>query len=1009
MILVQHLYYEHMEETEGSRWLAYVLFTAVVGVLLLAHWLGYVPTVFGVNTALLLALFGGYKIYYKAIAGLFDKRITADLAIVIAIGAALAIGEYIAAAEAVFIMLVGEGLEEFASRRTRTAIKQLIDLAPQRARLKVAGEGEREVAIAEVQTGDIVIVRPGERIPVDGTIAFGCASINEAPITGESLPVEKGFGEAVYAGSVNAVGALEIAATRVGDDTTLAQIVALIEKAEQQKAPAVRLADRYAAWFLPLLAITAVATFYFTGDWLRTVAVLLVACPCALILATPAAVVAGIGRLARAGVLVKSGAQLEAMAGVDCVVFDKTGTLTAGRPVIAGITSFNSHAENDLLKLAALAEQRSEHAIAQLIVQETRARGLFIAEAEEFKVEPGLGVEAQSNGTRVVVGNRRMLAARQIELSAAAEAELTALEQAGGTPVIIAENGVAQGAVSVRDELRAEAKAVIRALRNAGVKRVVLLTGDRERIAQSIGRAAGVDEIHAELLPQQKVELIERLKRSGLRVAMVGDGINDAPALATADVGIAMGAGGTDIAIEEAGIVLMNDRLERLPLLLEVGRATLAVIKQNIWGFALAFNVASVAAASLGWLGPAGAAVTHQVSALLVVLNALRLLVYGEVREHALVKRSAAFTHEAGHWLEHLAPQLRLQHAMHNGIHWFQHHQSTVWRSAGPLLLLGYALSGITLVGPDELVVVQRFGRKVDAAGPGLHLRWPWAVEQITKLKPQRVQVAELGFRTLSIDAGAAPTEPLAYEWNLQHRSGRYEKRPDEALMLTGDENLIEVNAVVQYAVGAPDDYLFATTDPANLVSVAAEAALRALIGQTPLDAVLTTGRSAIEGQARDLAQRKLDAYRSGARILSVQLQDVHPSLEVVDAFRNVASASEEKSTLMNQAEAYRNEQLELARGQALARLAEAAGYTTERGNRASGEAERFKLAEGAFKQAPGVTATRLYLESIEKVLAGRKKLIIDASKFGRRQMFFLDQQGSVIDPAALVAPEKRE
>ncbi len=1013
MILVQHLSYEHMEATEGSRWLAYVLFTALVGVLLLAHWLGYVPAIFGVNTALLLALFGGYKIYYKAIAGLFDKRITADLAIVIAIGAALIIGEYIAAAEAVFIMLVGEGLEEFASRRTRTAIKQLIDLAPQRARLKVAGEGEREVAIAEVQTGDIVIVRPGERIPVDGTITFGCASINEAPITGESLPVEKGFGEAVYAGSVNAVGALEIAVTRVGADTTLAQIVALIEKAEQQKAPVVRLADRYATWFLPLLAVVAVATFYFTGDWLRTVAVLLVACPCALILATPAAVVAGIGRLARAGVLVKSGAHLEALAGVDCFVFDKTGTLTAGRPVIAGIASFNhsgnGHDENALLKLAALAEQRSEHAIAQLIVQETRARGLFVAEAEEFKVEPGLGVEARSNGTRVVVGNRRMLAARQISLSAEAEAELTALEQNGGTPVIIAENGKAQGAVSVRDELRAEAKAVIQALRRSGVQRVVLLTGDRERVAQSIGREAGVDEIHAELLPQQKVELIERLKRSGLRVAMVGDGINDAPALATADVGIAMGGGGTDIAIEEAGIVLMNDRLERLPLLLEVSRATLTVIKQNIWGFALAFNVASVVAAALGWLGPAGAAVTHQASALLVVLNALRLLVYGQVREHTLVRRSAAFTHDAGHWLEHLAPQQRLQHALHNGIRWLQHHQSTVWRAAGPLLLLAYALSGLTLVGPDEMVVVQRFGRKVDAAGPGLHLRWPWPVEQVTKLKPQRVQVAELGFRTLSIDAAATPAEPLAYEWNLQHRSGRYEKRPDEALMLTGDENLIEVNAVVQYAVGAPDDFLFATTNPANLVSVAAEAALRALIGQTPLDAVLTTGRSAIEGQARDLTQRKLDEYHSGARILSVQLQDVHPSLEVVDAFRNVASASEEKSTLINQAEAYRNEQLELARGQALARLAEAAGYTTERSNRASGEAERFKLAEGAFKQAPGVTATRLYLESIEKVLAGRKKLIIDASKFGRRQMFFLDQQGSVIDPAALVAPDKRE
>ena len=357
MIIVQHLSYDQMDEGGGPRRLGYALFTALVGLALLARWQGYLPALFGVDTALLIALFGGYKIYFKAIAGLFERRITADLAIMLAIGAALAIGEYVAAAEAVLIMLIGEGLEAFASRRTRRAIERLIDLAPRRARVRIEGEGEREVAVAEVKTGDIVIVRPGERIPVDGTIRFGCSAINEAPITGESLPVEKGFGEAVYAGSVNTIGALEIEATGVGEETTLARIVALIENAERQKAPAVRLADRYASWFLPLLAVAAGATFYFTGDGMRTVAVLLVACPCALILATPAAVVAGIGRLARAGVLVRSGAQLEAMAGVDCVAFDKTGTLTAGRPAITRIATFNGRSENEVLTLAALAEQ----------------------------------------------------------------------------------------------------------------------------------------------------------------------------------------------------------------------------------------------------------------------------------------------------------------------------------------------------------------------------------------------------------------------------------------------------------------------------------------------------------------------------------------------------------------------------------------------------------------------------------------------------------------------------
>lgn len=1014
MIIIQHLSYDHLEDAKPEQWFFYIFFTTAVGVLLLLNWLGVFTTIFGLNTAILLTLIGGYNIYYKAISALFAKRITADLAILIAIGAALAIGEYFAAAEAVFIMLVGEGLEEFASRRTRSAIEKLIALTPKTAHLK-SGAEEKEVALADVQVNDVVIVRPGERIPVDGVIASGSSSINEAPITGESLPVDKGVGAAVFAGSVNTLGALEVRVTGVGADTTLARIIALIEEAEHKKAPAVRLADRYATFFLPLLLVMAAATYYFTGEWVRTVAVLLVACPCALILATPAAVVAAIGRLARDGILVKSGAALEAMASVDCVVFDKTGTITAGRPVITNITSFNGHSENELLQLAALAEQRSEHVIAQLIVRETRARGLTIAAAEEFTIDPGLGVEARSNGQRVIVGNRRMMEARQVEITAVTDAALAALERAGQSSIIITENGIVQGVISVEDSLRADTKGAIHQLHHAGIKRTVLLTGDRERVAQNIGRNAGLDEIHAELLPQHKVAFIEQLKRAGQRVAMIGDGINDAPALATADVGIAMGVAGTDIAIEEADIVLMNDRLDRLPLLIEVSRAALAVIKQNIWLFAFAVNIASILAASLGIIGTVGAAAMHQVSALLVVLNALRLLGHGSFSESIIGRRGHQLQHKAEHQLEHLTywlkqriPALSFSVAWRAGRHWLEQNYRPVIKYGLAALLLLYVLSGITLIGPDEAAVVRRFGRRVATAGPGLNYRLPWPIEQLTRIKPQQVQVTEFGFRTLS-PAAAQPTavEPTAYEWNLQHRGGRYERNAEEALMLTGDENLIEVNAVVQYAIGSPDDFLFSTTDPSNVMRVAAEAALRLLIGKTSLDTVLTTGRNEIERQAQDAVQRKLDEYQSGLQVIAVQLQDVHPSIEVVDAFRNVSSAFEEKNKLINQAEAYRNEQVELARGQGLARLAEAAGYTTNRANRATGDAERFKQAVEAYKGARGVTETRLYLETIEQVLAGKKKLIIDASKFGRRQMFFVDPKGSLLDPTA--TPEKRE
>jgi len=1006
---VLHVTYSHLTESNSGKWLAYVLFTAAVGVLLLLNWLGIFKTFAGIDTAILLTLIGGYKIYYNSISALFERRIIAEIAIFIAIAAALAIGEYVAAAEAVFIMLVGEGLEEFASRRTRAAIEGLIDLAPKTARIKV-GDEEREVAIAEVQVGDIVIVRPGERIPVDGEIIAGRSSINEAPITGESIPADKGFGDTVYAGSVNAAGALDVRATRVGEETTLAKIIALIEEAEHKKAPAVRLADRYAKFFLPLLLIAAAVTWYFTGEIVRTVAVLLVACPCALILATPAAVVAAIGRLAREGVLVKSGASLEAAASVDCIVFDKTGTITEGRPVITNITSLNGHSENELLQMAALAEQRSEHVVAQLIIAETRARGLAIAAAEEFTIDPGLGVEACTNGRRVLVGNRRLIESRQIQIDDAAETALSTLELEGHSPVLVAENGIVQGIISVQDSLRAESREAIHQLHHAGVKRTVLLTGDRERIARSIARSAGLDEVHAELLPQQKVEMVERLKCAGLRVAMVGDGINDAPALATADVGIAMGVAGTDITIEEADIVLMNDRLERLPLLLEVSRATLRIIGQNIWVFAIAINILSIAVAGLGVIGPAAAAATHQVSALLVVLNSLRLLAYGRFGENTVVKRVARFKHDAGHYLEHHAPSWKLSsalgHAAHHFQHWLDHHRDAVVKSGVAILALLWLLSGITIVGPDETAVVKRFGRRTAAPlAPGLHYQLPWPIDEVTKLKPNRIQVAEIGFRTLQTPSPESPVEPAAYEWNLQHRSGRYEKKAEESLMLAGDENLIEVNAVVQYAVASPDKYLFETTDPATVVRVASESALRLLIGQSTLDAVLTTGRTEIEKQTKELIQGKLDAYQSGLRIVAVQLQDVHPSVEVVDAFRNVSSAFEEKSRLVNEAEAYRNEQVALARGQALARLAEAAGYTADRANRAEGDAARFNQAVEAFKASPNVTETRLYLETIEQVLAGRKKLIIDSSKFGRRQMFFVDPQGGLVDPTK-IAPQ---
>lgn len=983
-----------MAARETKHYIAYILFTATVGVLLLLNWLGVFKTVFGVDTAILLSLFGGYKIYYNAISALFEKRISADLAILLAIGAALAIGENVAAAEAVFIMLIGEGLEEFASRRARSAIERLIELSPKTARIRVPDQqtaAEREVQVEEVRLDDVVIVRPGERIPVDGRIAIGRSSINEAPITGESLPVDKAPGDSVFAGSVNTTGALDIVATSVGPNTTLARIIALIEEADAKRAPIERTADRYAKFFLPALLLAAGGTLYFTGEWVRAVAVLLVGCPCALILATPAAVVAAIGRLARDGVLVRSGEALEAAARVECFVFDKTGTITEGRLEIVGIVPFETHSEREVLQMAALAEQGSTHPIAKLIVKEAKSLGLAIPLADEVMVEPGLGVSARVDGQSILVGNRRMMEARGIAITERAEASLASATQQGASLLLVADGSVLQGLIGVRDTTRDDARETVARLKSSGIKRIALVTGDRKNVALDVAQRAGIDDVHYELLPQDKVELVERIERGGLRVAMVGDGINDAPALASASVGIAMGEAGTDVTIEEADVVLMNDRLDRLPLLLDVSRATLAIITQNILIFALAVNLVSVVAAALGLLGPVGAAAAHQVSALLVVLNSLRLLSYGRLKQSRFALRASAAWSSIGLSVQESTSAINVANARQ----WTVKRRALLLKWSYVSVLLLYILSGVYFIGPDEAGVARRFGRKLmPARGPGIHYRLPWPIDQISRVKPNQIQVSEIGFRTVAGSQLVDASEPQAYEWNIQHRTGRYEKRQDEALMLTGDENLVEVNAVVQYSVSSAEDYLFATADPANVIRVASESVIRSVVGANALDRVLTGRRAEVEREVKDLIQRAAEAYGIGVRIVAVQLQDVHPSVEVVDAFRSVATSFEEKNKLINDAEGYRNEQVQVSRGTASAQLAQAASYTTDRTNRSEGDAQRFTRALEAFKLDPNVTETRLYLETIEQVLAGKKKMIIDGSKFGRKQMLFVDPQG---------------
>ena len=573
--------------------------------------------------ALAAVLAGGYPIFRNVVRALRNRAVTSHALMTLGILGAIAIGQYAAGAVIVFFMRLADFLEGYTTERSRRAIKELLRLAPETARVERNGV-EREIAAAEVVRGEVVLVKSGDRIPVDGAVLDGRASVNQAPITGESVPVEKQPGDQVFAATICERGALRVRTERVGRDTTFGQIIRLVEEAEASKAPVQRFADRFTGYYIPVVLAVAAVTYLASGNATAAVATVLVACSCAIAMATPITVLAAVGVAARRGIVVKGGRYLEALAKVDTIVMDKTGTLTIGRPEVTDVIALDGGPPTEVLRLAAALERRSEHPLAAGIVRAATKQGGPLDEPDGFEVYPGAGVAGTVGGRRVWCGTEKLMVGAGIILPAEVQGQITALAIAGKSVAVVASDGGLLGLIALADTLRPEVLPALEALRKLGIRRLLLLTGDRRQVAEAVAGRLGLD-FRAEVLPEDKIRVIADLQRQGHVVAMVGDGINDAPALAQADVGIAMGAAGTDAAIEAAHVALMQDNWLVVPEAITIGRRAFRTIKQNLW-FTAAYNVIGMLLAATGWLPPVAAAAAQSLPDVAVMLNSSRLL-----------------------------------------------------------------------------------------------------------------------------------------------------------------------------------------------------------------------------------------------------------------------------------------------------------------------------------------------------------------------------------------------
>ena len=612
---------EELMEIGGTK--KDIVFLVLSGISLLCSIFKLIPLPF--DAAWVAIILCGVPIVMEAIIGLVTRfDIKADVLVSIALIASICIGEDFAAGEVAFIMQIGGLLEELTVARARAGIEKLVKLTPQTARV-IDGDSERIIPAEQVTVGSLLRVLPGETIPVDGVIVSGQTSVNQAVMTGESLPVDKTVGDEVSSGTVNQFGAFEMKATKVGEDSSIQRMIRLVQTADAGKAKIVGIADRWATWIVVIALSAAALTWIFSGQIIRAVTILVVFCPCALVLATPTAIMAAIGNATKHGFLVREGDALERLAQVSRICFDKTGTLTLGTPKVTAVHSVDpAISDKELYRLAASAERMSEHPLGRALVScYTQENGAEAGKPEEFTMLPGRGVSAVVDGRKVIAGNLKLLSENHIrsdEMSAQAQKYL----DEGCTVIYVCVDGAPAGLIAMADVLRADMPGVMDSITRSGVS-PVLLTGDNPRAAKAIADQLRISEVKADCLPEDKLKYIESTQNDGTRICMVGDGVNDAPALKMSHVGIAMGGVGSDIAVDAADIVLVDDKIEELPHLLALSKRMMITIKLNLT-FSMTLNFVAIILAITGVLDPVVGALVHNAGSVLVIINSALLL-----------------------------------------------------------------------------------------------------------------------------------------------------------------------------------------------------------------------------------------------------------------------------------------------------------------------------------------------------------------------------------------------